>query len=282
MAKGYSLHIGLNAVDPTHYSGWSGPLNACEADVRSMEKICRSRGFATDQLLTTAATRDAVIKRIRNAAKTLKKGDIFCLSYSGHGGQLPDLNGDEDDALDETWCLYDGEILDDELYRLYAEFEKGVRVLVFSDSCHSGTVVRVMMRAGAAAVSSSGAVSPAAPAGAAQPAYRIMPPDAQLRTYEDNQAMYDKLLQQKAPPPKPQATVLLVSGCQDNQLSMDGPFNGAFTGALISSWRNGAFRGSYKDLTKAIRSRMPSTQSPNYFVVGGADPKFETQQVFTV
>lgn len=281
MAKGYSLHIGLNSVDPAHYSGWSGPLVACEADVRSMERICRSRGFATEQLLTKAATRDAVIKGIRNAAKTLKKGDIFCLSYSGHGGQLPDLNGDEDDSLDETWCLYDGEMLDDELHRLYAEFEKGVRVLVFSDSCHSGTVTRMMMRAGTASVSSSGAISAAGPA-AAQPAYRIMPPEAQLRTYEDNQAMYDKLLQQKAPPAKPKATVLLVSGCQDNQLSMDGPFNGAFTGALVASWRNGKFRGSYKELAKAIRSRLPSTQSPNYYVVGGINLKFETEQAFTV
>ena len=31
-ATGLSLHVGLNAVDPAHYAGWSGPLNACEAD----------------------------------------------------------------------------------------------------------------------------------------------------------------------------------------------------------------------------------------------------------
>ena len=30
--KGVSLHVGLNKVDPQHYAGWSGPLNACEAD----------------------------------------------------------------------------------------------------------------------------------------------------------------------------------------------------------------------------------------------------------
>ena len=27
-----SLHIGLNAVNPAHYAGWSGPLKACEFD----------------------------------------------------------------------------------------------------------------------------------------------------------------------------------------------------------------------------------------------------------
>ena len=36
MAKGMSLSIGLNAVDPKHYGGWAGELNACEADAAEM------------------------------------------------------------------------------------------------------------------------------------------------------------------------------------------------------------------------------------------------------
>lgn len=279
MPQGLSLHIGLNSVDPAHYQGWSGPLNACEADAASMEKICRGRGFSTEQLLTPAATRDGVISRIRRAAKQLRKGDIFVVSYSGHGGQLPDLNGDEDDSLDETWCLYDGELLDDELYKLWADFASGVRIAVFSDSCHSGSVVRAMMRAGTASLTPQGF---AALAAVTQPAFRIMPPEVQLSTYEANQPMYDRLLGKPAPPPRPAATVILVSGCQDNQLSLDGTFNGAFTGALIATWRNGTFKGSYKELTKAIRSRLPATQSPNYMVVGAGNRAFEKQRVFTV
>ena len=39
MAKGFSLHIGVNAVDPVHYSGWSGELAACEFDAESMLEI---------------------------------------------------------------------------------------------------------------------------------------------------------------------------------------------------------------------------------------------------
>ena len=45
MAKGLALTIGLNAVDPKHYQGWSGKLNACEADARDMAEIARSRKF---------------------------------------------------------------------------------------------------------------------------------------------------------------------------------------------------------------------------------------------
>ncbi|MBK6876066.1 MAG: hypothetical protein IPG99_06305 [Ignavibacteria bacterium] len=37
--------------------------------------------------------------------KILRKGDLFVIYYSGHGGQVSDVNGDEADAYDETWCL---------------------------------------------------------------------------------------------------------------------------------------------------------------------------------
>ena len=40
------------------------------------------------------------------------------------------MSGDEPDHRDETWCLYDGEIIDDELLDLWSGFGKGVRILV--------------------------------------------------------------------------------------------------------------------------------------------------------
>jgi uncharacterized caspase-like protein len=92
MAKGIALHIGLNSVDPRQYEGWSGPLTACEADANDMADLARSQGFAAAKLLTKKATRDAVQKAIADAAKHLTSGDIFFLTYSGHGGQAPDLN----------------------------------------------------------------------------------------------------------------------------------------------------------------------------------------------
>jgi hypothetical protein len=39
----------------------------------------------------------------------------------------------------------------------------------------------------------------------------------------------------------PKATILLLSGCQDNQLSHDGAFNGLFTSQLLKVWKNGLF-----------------------------------------
>jgi hypothetical protein len=127
MATGMAITIGLNAVDPAHYSGWSGELRACEFDANDMAAIAKAQGFTASTLLTRAATRQAVLSHISDAAQKLQSGDILLLSYSGHGGQLPDLNSDEPDGLDETWCLFDGELVDDELYNSFSF--QGVRTI---------------------------------------------------------------------------------------------------------------------------------------------------------
>src|SRR5690606_25310865 len=118
MPKGYSLHIGLNTVNPDHYDGWDGRLVACESDAIQMSEIAKKMNFASiDVKLTKEATRDQFKDIVRSYSKKLQPGDLFLLTYSGHGGQLPDLNNDEADAIDETWCMYDGQIADDEIYR---------------------------------------------------------------------------------------------------------------------------------------------------------------------
>jgi hypothetical protein len=278
MPKGTALTIGLNAVDPNHYGGWSGVLNACEADALDMADIAKSTGFTVTTLLTKAGTRSRVIKEVTNAAKSLKSGDIFLLTYSGHGGQLPDLNGDEDDGQDETWCLYDGELVDDEIYSLLGKFAAGVRILVFSDSCHSGTALKASL------------YPPAAPARladgtAGEVRFRNMPDEAALRTYRDNKAFYDPILRDaglKDSRDAVKASAILISGCQDNQLSQDGTFNGLFTGTMLRVWNGGKFKGRYRSFRKAIVDRMPPDQTPNYFRVGQLNAAFEKQSPFKI
>ena len=109
-----------------------------------METIARGQGFVTQSLLTRAATSTALLDRIEKAAKELVEDDFFLLTYSGHGGQINDATSDEPDGLDETWVLYDREIVDDELYAAWSLFRPGVRILVLSDSCHSGTMTKEM------------------------------------------------------------------------------------------------------------------------------------------
>ena len=274
MPKGIAVCIGLNSVDPGHYQGWNGPLTACEADAEDMAGIASDKGMAVTKLLTKNATRESVIKAIAQAAKSLSAGDIFMLTYSGHGGQVPDKDGDEDDGMDETWCLYDGQMIDDELHTLYGAFAKGVRILVLSDSCHSGTVTRA---AQAAAMARTPTGEP--------PRYRVMPPSLAQRVYRANKEFYDDLAKKAGNArdlDKVTATVLLISGCQDNQLSQDGTFNGLFTGHLLTIWNGGSFKKDYRGFHAGILATMPPDQSPNYFIIGAANKEFEAQIPFTV
>jgi metacaspase-1 len=291
--RGLSLHIGLNSVSTSHYGGWSGDLSACEFDAKDMAALATGRGIKPTVLLTKDGTRAKTLAALRGAAKKLVKGDFFFLTFSGHGGQVPDVSGEEADKLDETWCLYDGQLIDDELYNELGSFATGVRILVLSDSCHSGTVVRAGPPSGAAA--------------APELRSKMMPPSVAMRTYEAHKAFYDKLQQDvakatagesKAEPDEVlaaltvstrltkiarrfKARAILISGCQDNQSSYDGAHNGAFTGRLLTVWNRGNFDGNYATFHSHIKSGMPAIQTPNLFTMG-AVASFMKQKPFSV
>ena len=280
MPRGLSLHIGLNRVDPAHYQGWDGALTACEFDANDMRAIAENQGFEPRSLLTQEATSDAVLTAIERAAGELGQGDLFLCTYSGHGGQVPDRNGEEeDDRSDETWVAYDRQTVDDELYTLWGRFAPGARIFVLSDSCHSGTVVRDIEAEVPPPVSTT------EKAAAESPRYKAMPRDVMIATYRANARLYDAI-QERLPGAEqadPAATVLLISGCRDDQLSLDGFSNGLFTENLRAVWDDGAWEGGgHAQFREAIRARMPAKQQPNYFRVGAANPGFEEQKPFMI
>jgi metacaspase-1 len=282
MARGISIHVGLNTVDPDHYDGWDGALNACEFDANDMRSLAESKAFQSQMLITNDATADAVKAAITDAAKQLGPGDMLFMSYSGHGGQVPDKNNEEEpDRTDETWVLYDRQLVDDELYALWATFQPGVRIFVLSDSCHSGSVTRRIEDEDVPSV-----VATAEAAAKQSPRYRALPRDKMIATYRQNAELYDDI--QKSVPRSTEsasdvgATVLLISGCQDDQLSLDGFSNGLFTENLLAVWDKGGWAGSHPNFHEAIRSRMPNTQRPNYTQVGAPNPGFEQQNPFTI
>ena len=278
-ARGQSLHIGVNKVDPAHYNGWEGTLAACEFDAEDMRALAVGKGFEASILLTSEATSSAVTAGIAAAADGLAEGDIFLLSYSGHGGQVPDLNSDDDaDEKDETWVLYDRQLVDDELYALFARFHAGVRIFMLSDSCHSGSVARDIFDAAVPHVVAQAMVD------APKPRTKDLPRDVQAQTNLANAAEYERIQQENKSGEQQQlgASLLLLSGCQDNQLSLDGDRNGLFTQQLRSVWDGGAWTGGYEPFHKAIGAKMPPTQSPNYFRAGVLDQTFEAQTPFTI
>jgi hypothetical protein len=268
MAKGRALHIGLNHIDPKHY-GTDGELFGCHNDARDMQALAHELGYESTVLLDEDATVEGVQEQLQASATALGSGDIFLLTYSGHGGQVPDTNGDEEtdtldapgDQSDETWCLYNRMLVDDELYALFAGFAPGVRIAVFSDSCHSGTVTRAIHLGG-----------------------RSLSPRILEHVYRANTKLYDDI--QRSVPSRDQAEVnacvILISGCQDDQTSADGDKNGLFTEHLKTVWDGGAFQGSLQQLQEGIVTTMPSDQTPNYTVVGTHEPDFEEAQALDI
>ena len=137
----------------------------------------------------------------------------------------------------------------------------------------------------------------------------MMPPAVAMRTYTKHQKFYDDLQKKLAADAgksaaidpdvalahahtavssrltavakETKAAVILISGCQDNQTSMDGDHNGAFTEALLQTWNRGKYKGNYAKFHSAIKSHMPASQTPNLFTFGSV-ADFAGQEPFKV
>jgi metacaspase-1 len=273
MATGISLHLGLNSYDPDHYSGYP-PLLGAERDAKAMAQIAERTGFTPALLLAGDATFDTVRARIADAAAKLRAGDIFLFTFAGHGSTVPDQNGDEPTGCDQTICLYDQQIVDDLLYSDFSAFAKGVRILMVSDSCHSGTVARDLFYA---ALRAAPGIDRLIERGAA----RALPPALASSVYLAHQAQYDA---QQTPATAEAAenvaaSILLLAACQDLQEARDGAFHGKFTSALLTVWNGGKYlqslAPSYSDFLARIGGVMADpSQVPNLFRAGADDPMF--------
>lgn len=93
------------------------------------------------------ATKENVLAAIERIGRNCDENDVFVFFYSGHGGQLPDDDGDEEDGFDEALCLPDVRgncnantfLRDDDFAEAAAAVTAGHKALIF-DCCHSGTI----------------------------------------------------------------------------------------------------------------------------------------------
>ena len=149
--RGFSIHIAVPVVDPAVYGQGVVDLPATVADARAMRALASQQGFTVLRDMVGQIKGADVIAALTNAAGQLKRGDTLLVTYSGHGSQAADgsrskgITGDEEDGMDETWCLFDGHLYDDELVACWKKFEPGVRIVVVLDSCHSSTATRVAL-----------------------------------------------------------------------------------------------------------------------------------------
>jgi hypothetical protein len=129
-------------------------LNGCINDASYLKFLLQSKfGFLEQNMIvltddSTDPTRRPTKANLINAIMWLtggvQPGDSLFFSFSGHGGQTRDLDGDEEDGMDETILPEDyrtaGSIVDDDLHRmLAAPIPYGAKLTCIMDCCHSGT-----------------------------------------------------------------------------------------------------------------------------------------------
>jgi hypothetical protein len=242
----HALCIGIN-----DYPGTQNDLSGCVNDANDWAAALAARSFDVLKLLDSQATKAAMVAAIEGLVGKAVSGDTVVITYSGHGTWVPDRDGDEPDQRDEALCPWDigqGKVLlDDELHLLLAKRATGVRIVLMSDSCHSGSVTR----------GDSSELDPG------MPRARFLPPQAWLRDVELPTATPRRLAGGIAR----SGGDLLMAGCLDSQFSWDTRFNGrpngAFTYYALKTLAKLGAGASYAQWFKAITpAYLPTNQLP--------------------
>lgn len=241
-----ALCIGIN-----DYPGTDSDLQGYVNDATDWGAELTRRGFAVSRLTDAQATKAAMLDAIRGLIGAAQAGDSLAITYSGHGTWVPDSSGDEPDGRDEGLCPHDirtaGPLLDDEIRRLFAARGAGVRLVLISDSCHSGSVTRGREDG----LDSNG------------PRARFLPleawmPEAQLPRAGRRPATLVGGLRRSG-------GNLLLAGCQDTEYSWDTSFqgrpNGAFTYYALKTLRERQ-PATYDAWFDAVREFLPSSRLP--------------------
>ena len=284
--------IGMSIVDKKQYNGWDGALEGTKHDPTNLENAIEkyyninNKFSQIEKLIITdaACTDENVLKNIAYLSEKAIVGDTVVILYTGHGGQLWDSNGDEADDFDETWVLYNRQLPDDYIFLALAQFKKGVKVILLSDSCHSGTVYR-----NAENIATSERRST-----------KVIPHSVDVNlTQTDNSVVLKKLASQhlntiqigKLKMDKSiniSCDLFFISGCKDDETSGDLPTGGIFTTAFISILDryegNISFQDMILELQKTTKGQTPqlSVESPQIrtFLKARALSKIKKQTIF--
>ena len=157
-ATSYALVIGIGSYPKEN--GWN-KING-DKDIPYVKEMLFSNGFEERNikvLKNEKATASAITSELENIIKTVTKDDVVYIHFSGHGQQITDVNGDEEEGFDEAWVPYDAHIsykkdlyegdkhiIDDQLNKwliqLRSKVGKNGKITVVADACHSGDGTR--------------------------------------------------------------------------------------------------------------------------------------------
>ena len=214
--------VGIN------YNGTNYALNGCVNDVYSFRQLLINKyGYDPkdiQMIINRHATRETILNEFAKLVENAVSGDTICFSFSGHGIYVRDRGSDESDNRDELVISADFRgILDDEFKSILVKnLKPGVRMFALFDNCHSGTILDLRYQ-------------------------HLKSGNPELKIYDE----YSDTASQ----------VVCISGCQDNQVSMDaylnGQYNGAMTWALVQTLTQNP-DVSWEEGLNQVRSKLTS------------------------
>ena len=220
-----ALLIGCN------YNNSAYQLNGCINDVNNIKSMIKNVGFNNINILTddteTKPNKSNILTELTKLLSNSNNNDLLFFSYSGHGSQLVDRNGDETDGRDEVMVPLDFNVItDDELKTVIQTYLKpNVTLFALFDCCNSGTVLDLK--------------------------YQYLD-SLNYDNYTENNKASDTL-----------GNVIMISGCTDNQTSADAFINntsqGAMTWAFIESV-NSKPKLSWRELIQNMRKLLTNSQ----------------------
>ena len=220
-----ALLIGCN------YNNSAYQLNGCINDVNNIKSMIKNVGFNNINILTddteTKPNKSNILTELTKLLSNSNNNDLLFFSYSGHGSQLVDRNGDETDGRDEVMVPLDFNVItDDELKTVIQTYLKpNVTLFALFDCCNSGTVLDLK--------------------------YQYLD-SLNYDNYTENNKAIDTL-----------GNVIMISGCTDNQTSADAFINntsqGAMTWAFIESV-NSKPKLSWRELIQNMRKLLTNSQ----------------------
>ncbi|KAJ3057798.1 Ca(2+)-dependent cysteine protease, partial [Quaeritorhiza haematococci] len=249
-----ALLIGIN------YFKTKAELRGCINDVKNVHSWLSTSypDFARDMRILTDDQTDAakkptranIVQGFKWLVEGAKAGDSLFLHYSGHGGTHADTDGDEADGHDETILPLDwdsaGEIFDDEIHTLLLrDLPAGVRFAAVFDSCHSGSVMDLpytytldgnldIVIQDNRKVAFKHAMTGLIAYAQGNKSQAISEAQSAVKAILFKKTTKTEAISKAKETRTTKATVVMFSGCRDEQTSADAHIDGQATGAM--SW----------------------------------------------
>ncbi len=202
-----ALCVGIN-----DYPGSNNDLRGCVNDAKAWGQLLSvNYGFTVKSLFDSQVKHSTFTEIFGNYVADGKAGDSIVITFSGHGTNIPDQNGDEENGRDEALCLYDGLLIDDAIRAILQNLNPEAKLTIVSDSCHSGTVTRAFL----SMMNSND-----------HPRPRYMPFDDSTRAFSNGN------ITKKIFKPEEEMNEILISGCLPHEYSYDARIGGQFRGAM--------------------------------------------------